>query len=85
MIADTKGIRAVLQNDDQIDDLKHHIRREVRQRIGTNADQIGSELAGFEMAYHLERVADLCTNICEDLHYAQTAEIIRHENPDDRQ
>jgi len=78
--ADTKGIRAILQNDDQIDELKHHIRREIRERIGTSADQIGSELAGFEMAYHLERVADLCTNICEDLHYAQTAEIIRHEN-----
>lgn len=79
--ASTQGIRAILDNDDQIDDLKARVQGEIRQRLGQDPHAVQSELAGFELAYHLERVADLCTNVCEDIHYAHTAEIIRHEDP----
>lgn len=76
--SDTRRIQDILENDDRLDDLKHEIRRNIRHRVGKRPESVASDLAGFEMAHHLERVADLCTNICEDVYYATTGTIIRH-------
>ena len=70
--------RQVLRGDDAVDALYHQIVRDMLNRLGTTGGNPAVELSNVMIAKNLERMADHCTNIAEDVIYAHTGQIIRH-------
>jgi len=74
--------RQVLRGDDMVDALYDQIVQEMLARLeagssGSAADA-NIELSNVMIAKNLERIADHCTNIAEDVIYVHTGRIIRH-------
>ena len=72
--------RYVRQLDDEVDNLKKEIRVKMENAIQHDPANTKAYLAAMGAARHLERTADLCTNICADVVYFISGKIIRHEN-----
>ena len=68
----------VCRIDDEVDHLKHEMKILVLNKIKENPENI-QQLSGIlRNSYHLERIADLSTNIAEDVIYMVEGDIIRH-------
>ena len=78
-LSDETLARQVLRGDDVVDALYHQIAQDMLTRLeaGSGADA-NIELSNIMIAKNLERMADHCTNIAEDVIYAHTGTIIRH-------
>ncbi len=72
--------RQVLRNDDVVDALYHQIVQDMIARMEVAGHNAGSELANVMIAKNLERIADHCTNIAEDVIYIQSGRIVRHRH-----
>ena len=70
--------RQVLRSDDVVDALYHQIVQDMLARIESDGRRAGEDLANIMIAKNLERIADHCTNIAEDVIYIHTGRIIRH-------
>jgi phosphate transport system protein len=70
--------RQVLRGDDRVDALYDQIVQEMLGRLGAPAPDAGIELSNVMIAKNLERIADHCMNIAEDVIYVHTGQIIRH-------
>jgi phosphate transport system protein len=71
--------RQVLRGDDMVDALYDQIVQEMLARLESGgAADANIELANVMIAKNLERIADHCTNIAEDVIYVHTGRIIRH-------
>ena len=70
--------RQVLRNDDVVDALYHQIVQDMIAHMEKAGQNAGSELANVMIAKNLERIADHCTNIAEDVIYVQSGRIVRH-------
>jgi phosphate transport system protein len=70
--------RQVLRGDDVVDALYHQIVQDMLARIEAAGGDANAELSNVMIAKNLERMADHCTNIAEDVIYAHTGRIIRH-------
>jgi phosphate transport system protein len=70
--------RTVCENDDTVDDLADRILTEVSSSMGRDPTSIEAGLAELKIAGNLERIADLSTNICEDVIYVAEGKIIKH-------
>jgi len=68
----------VLAEDDEVDRMKHNLHREFEQRVEEEFDALPSLIHLFLVSRHLERIADLATNIAEEVIYILTGEIVRH-------
>jgi phosphate transport system protein len=70
--------RDVLGADDDVDREFHELVTETRKRLREGAAQVDDLLSLMVICKHLERIADLATNIAEDAIYTVDGEIVRH-------
>jgi len=77
--ADLRLARSVLDLDEEVDTLHSENYRIFKEYIRKNAEQIETVLSYLTVSRHLERIADLATNIAEDVIYLNEGEIIRHK------
>jgi phosphate transport system protein len=76
--ADAGLARAVCGRDQAVDDLKNHINSELVQYMSADAGTIERALKLMMISLNIERIADLATNICEDVIYIVSGEDIKH-------
>ena len=70
--------RSVLKNDDVIDDLNREVARKVIGVVKGNALSLESGLEFIRISRNLERVADLTTNISEEVLFHTEARVVKH-------
>jgi phosphate transport system protein len=75
---DAELARHVLRNDDVVDALYHQIVQDQLGEIGQDGQGASTVLSNIMIAKNLERIADHCTNIAEDVIYVHTGRIVRH-------
>jgi phosphate transport system protein len=77
-LADANIARQVLRSDDVVDALYHQIVQDMLAAMERNGQDANTDLSNIMIAKNLERIADHCTNIAEDVIYVQSGRIIRH-------
>jgi phosphate transport system protein len=77
-LQDEQLARQVLRSDDVVDALYHQIVQDMLTAMEGDAQEAGTDLSNIMIAKNLERIADHCTNIAEDIVYVATGRIIRH-------
>lgn len=70
--------RAVLRNDDVIDDLNRRVVAGFVEVIRRAPDTLDRGLELIRISRNLERVADLATNIAEEVIYMAEARVVKH-------
>ncbi len=70
--------RRVIASDDAVDALHAATVRDVRRRLLQYPKQAGYTLGCLSISRALERIADIATNICEDVIYLEEGQIVRH-------
>lgn len=68
----------VCEKDDEVDNYEPQIVRELMTFVMADPSTIDSALRYIYVARHLERVADLATNIAENAYYMATGEVLKH-------
>ena len=79
---DTKLAREVIAKDDVIDDANRQMYKSLSLLMQENPATIKRALHLLSASRHLERIADLATNICEDVIYMVEGEVVRHRSSD---
>lgn len=79
---DARQARAVTVLDDEVDAINRDAYIRVQERIRANLDEMDRLIHYLSVARHLERTADLATNIAEDVVYLVEGVIIRHRTED---
>jgi phosphate transport system protein len=75
---DSALAKNVCERDNEVDDLNHQLFRELLTYMMQNTKNIERALDLILVAKNLERIADLSTNISEDVIYINTGKIIKH-------
>jgi phosphate transport system protein len=75
---DVELARTVLRSDDVVDALYHQIVQDMLSDMERNGTSASADLSNIMIAKNLERIADHCTNIAEDVIYIHSGRIIRH-------
>lgn len=70
--------KAICRQDAEVDRMKRRIGNELRDRLTSEPAAVRSLLKMLDVARHLERLADLATNIAHDVIYLVDGEIVRH-------
>ncbi len=73
----------VCESDDAVDRLADEILAEMSAEMGRDPSRINGSLAVLKIAGNLERIADLSTNIGEDVIYMAEGRVIKHHNPEE--
>ncbi len=68
----------VIALDDEVDALHHKSYGMVIEKIRQHPDRIEALISYLVVSRYLERIADLATNIAEDVHYLIEGDIVRH-------
>jgi phosphate transport system protein len=74
--------KAVLRNDDIIDDLNKKIVHDLVETMRQNPEKIEQSLEFIRVSRNLERVADLATNIAEEVIFMAEARVVKHHQAD---
>jgi len=82
MKLDSEMAVQVCIKDDEVDALEPQIVRELLTYVMSDSQLIDRALRLIFIARHLERVADLATNIAEDAFYIATGEVLKHHHLD---
>jgi phosphate transport system protein len=77
-LPDTELAKQVLKGDDVVDALYHQIVHDMIGLMEADSHQAGLDLSTIMIAKNLERIADHCTNIAENVVYVASGRIIRH-------
>lgn len=77
---DTDLARAVRDLDDEVDAINRDAYEKVESGIQRHLDRMQRLINLLSAARHLERIADLATNIAEDVIYMVEGEIVRHRH-----
>lgn len=75
---DAKLARAVCSKDEKVDGLRNQITRELLTYMISDPTTIERALQLLRITHNLERIADLSTNICEDVVFMVEGKIIKH-------
>jgi phosphate transport system protein len=75
---DIQRANSICVRDSEVDQMKRDIRVEIEHRLRTQPGDIRQLLGLLAVSRNLERVADLATNIAEDVCYLVEGRIIRH-------
>ena len=67
-----------LQADNEVDNLKHQIFRELLEIMKVEPQKVAGSLQLILISRHFERIADHATNIAEEVIYMVKGEDIRH-------
>lgn len=81
---DSVQARQVCADDDEVDAINKEMYSQVQDGIREDINKIEELIHYLGAARHLERIADLATNIAEDVIYMVDGEIIRHKTEDFR-
>ncbi len=68
----------VLKTDDEIDDLNRIVTKKVIEVIKSNPETVECELESVRISRNLERIADLTTNIAEEVIFHTQARVVKH-------
>jgi phosphate transport system protein len=79
-LRDEAMARHVLKSDDVVDALYHQIVQDMLAMMESDGQKATLELGNIMISKNLERIADHCTNIAEDVIYIHTGRIIRHSH-----
>ncbi|MGH7884466.1 MAG: phosphate signaling complex protein PhoU [Thermodesulfobacteriota bacterium] len=71
---------AVCKKDDEVDEIEPQVVRELMTFIMSDPRIIDRALRYIYIVRHLERVADLATNIAEDAYYIATGQVLKHHH-----
>jgi phosphate transport system protein len=74
--------RSVILMDDKIDQLNVELIEKLEDIMRSDRHSVTPALHCFSAIRHLERIADLATNIAEDVIYLADGEIVRHKHID---
>ena len=77
---DAKLAVVVCQKDDEVDNYEPQIVRELITFVMSDPSMLNRALRYIYVARHIERVADLATNIAENTYYIATGEILKHQH-----
>jgi len=80
MKLDSEMAIQVCIKDDEVDALEPQIVRELITYVMSDSQLMDRALRFIFIARHLERVADLATNIAEDAFYIATGEVLKHHH-----
>lgn len=75
---DAELAKKVCENDELVDNLRSQIVRELVTYMTADTSTIERALHLLRISSNLERIADLSTNICEDVVFAVKGKIIKH-------
>lgn len=75
---DADAAKSILVMDDEVDDLKNQVFRELCLHMKKNPDDVDASLDLILIARNFERLGDHATNIAEDVIFAYTGNDIRH-------
>ncbi|NNE43944.1 MAG: phosphate signaling complex protein PhoU, partial [Gemmatimonadetes bacterium] len=75
---DSQAARAVCREDDEVDLLLKDVFHALEEEMIRQPKNVPQYLATLSVARHLERIADLATNIAEDVVFTVEGEVIRH-------
>ncbi len=81
MDEDVQLARKVCERDDIVDGLRDQILRELITYMASDSSLIERSMRLIRISRSLERIADLSTNICEDVIYMAEGRIIKHRQP----
>lgn len=73
---------AVLLMDDSVDNLNRKITKELMELMKNNPEDIEQSLEMIRVSRNLERVADLATNIAEEVVFIAKARVVKHHVAD---
>ena len=76
--SDTKLARQVCASDNEVDQYNRKMHVLIQDQIRSNPDQVDRLLHLLSVSRHLERIADLATNVAEDVIYTVEGVIVRH-------
>lgn len=77
---DTQLAHDVCRRDDVVDGLRDQIIKELSTFMAANPNTIDRSLRLIRISRSLERISDLCTNICEDVIYMLEGRTIKHHH-----
>ena len=69
----------VLTLDDEVDDLNRDMYTTLQNLMRENREAIDRAVQTLSVSRYLERIADLSTNIAEDVVFMAEGELIRHK------
>jgi len=75
---DAQLAERVLAFDDTVERFKNEISLDAQQKVASGAFGVKFAFRLMNVVKNLERIADHCTNICEQLIYLETGRIVRH-------
>jgi len=75
---DAKLARKVCRSDDAVDDINRHMYDEMQELMKKDPAAVERAINTLSVSRHLERIADLATNIAEDVIFLVEGEIVRH-------
>ncbi len=79
-LSDPNLAAQVCRGDDVIDALYHQIYQDMQAGMVADTHRIPEDLALIMVAKNLERIADHCTNVAEEVVFLVGGRIIRHEH-----
>ncbi|MDB5295838.1 MAG: phoU [Phycisphaerales bacterium] len=77
-LSDVDLARQVLRSDDVVDALYHQIVQDMLAATERDGSAASTNLSNIMIAKNLERIADHCTNVAEDVIYVHSGRIVRH-------
>ena len=76
---DADAARRVLAADDEVDELHSRIFKTVEDQVREQPQDATLQLSLLSVSRYLERIADMATNIAEDVVFIVEGKLIRHE------
>lgn len=76
---DTTLARKVCRDDEEVDQLNRQMHTLIQDRIRADPERVEQLIHQLSVSRQLERIADLATNVAEDVIYTVEGEIIRHQ------
>jgi phosphate transport system protein len=80
--SDPSLARLVREEDDAVDAARQQVRRKILQGIKEQPERVESLLRVNSVSKHIERIADMATNVAEDVIYMVEGDIVRHRAGD---
>lgn len=82
---DARLARSICEQDDIVDALAEQILRELITYMSADPSTIERSLHLLDIAGNLERIADLSTNICEDVIFMVEGRVIKHHKEEEQE
>jgi phosphate transport system protein len=70
--------REVLSGDSEIDNLRNELINKIVSLMTKDSNLVDSGIKTINIIQNLERIGDLCTNICEDVIFLMEGKILKH-------